>query len=165
MAQPMLAGQISQPVDERYERLLRELQQARRELTDKEGELVKLRGEHARLLTAVSYLRETLGPLYTGLRAIFGQIDLISDDLPRSMSSYGTPVVSQSNPKWESWKQKFPGKAAEMIDLLLLHEEMTTQQLVAAVHVRRQTVYEIMSKLGRANLVENNGGKYRLKEI
>lgn len=165
MAVPMLEGKVLQP-DEKYDKLLTELQRLRNDLVDRESELIKLRGEHQRLLTAVNYLREQLDPLYIGLRAIFGQIDLVSDGIPsRSSTTASQPLGQSANPKWESWKQKFPGRGAEMISLLLLHEEMSTAQLVAALKCRRQAVYEIAAKLGQAGLVSNNNGRYRLREI
>jgi hypothetical protein len=165
---PLLEGHVGKQLDEKYDRVLRDLQLARQLVADKEAELVKLRGEYQRLMTAVQYLREQLEPLHIGLSAIFGQIDLVSDGIPQSSTraaAHPPTAAAGANPKWESWKQKFPGRPAEMIDLLLVHGEMTTAQLVAALKCRRQAVYEIASKLGQAGLMSNSDGKYRLREI
>jgi hypothetical protein len=165
MAQPLqLEGKVLQPPDEKYDRLLRDLQFARQLVAEKESELVRLRSDYQRLVTAVDYLREQLDPLYTGLRAIFGQIDLVSEGVPRSTPTSGL-ALQMSNPKWDSWKKRMPGRPAEVIDLLLLHEEMSIKQLMAALKCGDKTAYNIMSRLSSAGLVSNSGGKYRLREI
>jgi hypothetical protein len=57
------------------------------------------------------------------------------------------------DPRWESWKQKLPGKPAEMIDLLLLHKSMSTKALMSAMSCSKDSVYTAARKLNGAGLL------------
>ena len=147
---------------DRLERLQRDNQRLEEQLAEAQTELTRLRGDNAKAIAAISYLQGQLLPLYNGLRAIWGQIDLVVGPDPSATPSVAQP---RSNQKWEKWKKDLPGRPAEFIDLLLLHEEMSVKQFMAAAHCGKDTVYTVMSKLGKAGLVSNSGGKYRLRDI
>jgi hypothetical protein len=113
-------------VDERdvqIETLRTENKRLQRALSDAELRADRA-GEDAN--RALSMLRRQLGPLYRALQAVFGELDAagVRDDVQAQPSAPGAPVASATDPRWESWKQKMPGRPAEMIDLLLLHGEM-----------------------------------------
>jgi hypothetical protein len=105
----------------------------------------------------VKELRKILTPLHRALQAVFGEIEEMG--LPDG----GSP--ERSNPKWESWKSKMPGRPAEFIDLLLLHGTMNRNQLMAAAHCGKDVVRVTISKLNVAGLLNKNGGQYSLKEL
>lgn len=104
---------------------------------------------------AMGNLKKQLSPLYRALQMVFGELESVGIE---------DGVSPRANPRWESWKQRLPGRPAEFIDLLLLHKSMTIKQFMAATHCGQNTAYQIVSKLGQAGVTVNNGGKYQLKE-
>ena len=128
-------------------------------------QIAELEASHAKeqVTVALTRLRSMTLPFYQLLRAVHGEIDALGiEDAPQAANG---SAAKTGNPKWDNWKQKMPGRPAEMIDLLLLHENMSTKQLMAAMHCAKDTVYQAAYKLGQAGLVVNNGGRYSLKEI
>jgi FtsZ-binding cell division protein ZapB len=108
---------------------------------------------------ALTRLRHQLQPMYDSLRVLFGEMDAVGvvDEVP-------TTVRPEGSAKWEAWKHKLGGKAAEFITELLIHGEMTGQQLKVATKCGQQTVYDTIAKLNKAQLLQKNGGKYSLRE-
>jgi transcription initiation factor IIE alpha subunit len=66
---------------------------------------------------------------------------------------------------WESWKSRLGGGCAKVIDALLLHGEMNTQQLAIACGCNRNTIPNLILKLNRAGLINKNGGRFSLKPL
>ena len=167
MADPLtLTGHVRQPdPDSRHRAQIEDL---KNELSLLQVEHAELSAKHKRLMVAVNYLREQLDPLHRGLMGIFEKMDLVEyiPTVGQSSPSPSSNSEQSSNPKWESWKQKLSGRPAEMIDLLLLHEEMGVAQLKAAMHCGVDTVYDTAKKLSVAGLLNNpSKGRYRLREI
>ncbi len=108
-------------------------------------------------------IRKQLEPLFNALQMVFGQLDAAG--VEPSVVVVASPSAPQSNTKWESWKKALPGKPAEFIDLLLVHGEMSTAQLMAAAKCAKQTVYDTAFKMKRSGILVQNGRKYRLKEL
>lgn len=101
-------------------------------------------------------LRRQLTPLYRALQAVFGELDAIGG---------AEATESATDPRWLSWKQKLPGRPAEMIDLLLLHGEMNRNQLMAGMRAGKDVVRVTISKLNTAGLLVKNGGRVSLKKL
>lgn len=109
---------------------------------------------------AVSALRTQLTPLYRALQAVFGDMDAIGgSEAPASVGE------SKATAVWDSWKSKFPGKRAAVIDALLLHGEMSTQQLAIAIGSHRNNVPGFIKELNKAGLIRKNGRLYALKAL
>lgn len=146
----LLEGEVEDP---RVVRLEDEIMRLRRQLADAENYENKARQQAGQ---AMSALRKTLAPLYRALQAVFGELDAagVEDSAP----------TSSVDPRWQSWKNKLPGRPAEMIDLLLLHGEMNRNQLMAAMHAGKDVVRITISKLNVAGLLVKNGGRVSLKQ-
>ena len=75
--------------------------------------------------------------------------------------------LSRSSAVWEDWKKKLGATAAsKIIDILLLHGQLDQTQI--RIHLgtsRMQTVYDAVSKLNKAGIINKNGGKISLKEL
>jgi hypothetical protein len=144
------------------QQLQQELYRLRGELAEKNEEIESLRAqllEAKPALQSQARLRQILSPLYIALQQVFGELRS-SENIPVS------PVGAQgANPKWEYWKQKLGGKAAEFITELLIHGEMTGRQLIVATRCSDRTMYKTISELNKAQLLNKNGGKFSLKEI
>jgi hypothetical protein len=105
-------------------------------------------------------LRQQLTPLYRALQSIFGDLDAAGvGDGPSAVAGRAT------DPRWASWKQKMPGRPAELIDLLLLHGEMNRNQVMAAMRCGKDVVRVTVSKLNVAGLLTKNGGRFSLKAL
>lgn len=153
--------QLEGEVDTRDE----ELVDARNKIMDLQHQLERAHMElaHARELSkhAVGKLRHVLNPLYEALKIIYGEMDAISPNGSSSVAS----TASGSNPKWEMWKKRFAGRGADLIDLLLIHEQMNTKQLSSALKCDPRTLAQVIYKLNQASLIQKNGNMYSLKEI
>jgi len=156
MAQLQLEGNVDRR-DEMIVELQKENDRLQSLVFKLQGELRTAQGDSAR---AVQNLRRVLGPLYLGLKQVFGEMDAIAleEDLPNSTDLRKSAV-------WETWKKKLGGKQAEFIQALLDHGEMTSIQLKVTTHSGTQTVYDTCSKLNKLGLIHKNGNKYALKEL
>jgi hypothetical protein len=103
-------------------------------------------------------LKQQLSPLFEALKMVFGELQDV--EATATISAGAASLV-----KWQSWKEKLPGRPAEFIDLLLLHNEMTGAQLQAAARCGKDTVYQTIAKLNKAQLLVKNGGKFSLKAL
>lgn len=152
-AQPDARDRVICSLEEEVRDLNEQLAEARRQLDAQRSESTRAVGE----------LRRQLQPLHLALRAIFGEIDVIVP-ADTQAAPYG-----QSNDKksavWESWKQKLSGKAPAFITELLIHGEMTGQQLMVATRCSTKTLYNTITALNKAQLLNKNGSKYSLKEL
>ena len=154
------------PDPERRRRELEaEVDDLHNQLDDKDAELRRERQKMAAVERGVAELRTVLNPLYQALQHIYGEIDAMG--VGESVSTAAAPTV-RASAAWESWKQKLGpnSAAAKIIDILMLHGELTHTQL--RIHIgtsRMQTVYDAVSKLNKAALLNKNGDKFSLKEL
>ena len=92
---------------------------------------------------------------------VFGQIEAMG------VSGSGSTAASttRNSAVWESWKQQLGGKTGAAIDVLLLHGEMSAQQLRIHLKCGNEYVYKVITKLANANLINRREGKVSLKEL
>lgn len=142
-----------------------EIEKLKREKATLEQDLAiaRLEAKHAKANAeqSVSNLRRQLEPLFMAFKQLFGEMDAIAPNA--SPSAGATP--STSNPKWEVWKQRFPGKGSQIIDLLLIQQQMNVRQLCAALKCDPRTLAQYIHKLTKADLIQKNGKDYSLKPI
>lgn len=140
--------------------LRRENERLRIELAEAQGEIRAERNKRATMERGISRLREVLSPLYGGLQMVFGEIETMG---------VGATAVQGMDPRkaavWEDWKQKMPGIPARFIDALMLHGELTQQQLRLHAKCARGSVPGVVSQLWKNGLINKNGGKISLKEL
>jgi hypothetical protein len=101
-----------------------------------------------------------LTPLHEGLCQLFDEMDKVAPG-----QGEAAPVNGKASAVWESWKKDLGGKAAEIIDALLVHGEMSVAQLRVAAKCGQQTVYDITHKMNKLGLINRNGGRYSLKKL
>ena len=82
---------------------------------------------------------------------------------PTAAANLHESSSGQSNPKWEMWKKRFPGRGSELIDLLLVHEQMNTKQLSVALKCDPRTLAQLIFKM--KPVISKNGGLYSLQNI
>lgn len=152
----LLEGVVEEPRQPIVLALEAEIGRLNRELRETRAELARARAESAH---AVAALRQQLSPLYRALQAIFGELDAIGDDAPAPASDARMQAV------WASWKSKLGSGPAKVIDALLLHGEMNTQQLAIACGVNRNTIPNWIVTLNKAGLINKNGGRFSLKSL
>lgn len=156
-------SQIRSLQQELYQRN-RQLNEATDRIRDLEAELRQTRLESDTQRFAIKSLRETLAPLYKALGAIFGEIDALGT--VESSAAAETSVPRRSSPVWDSWKNRLGGASAKIIDILMLHGELTQEQI--RIHVgtnRKQTIYDAISKLNKAGIINKRDGRISLKEL
>ena len=153
----MVTFSVPSPRDQ-LESLQRELYACNRQLAEVEEALRQERAKNATVESGVRDLRRVLSPLYQALGQVFGEIEGMG------VTSAGQPADSKSA-VWESWKQKLGGKAADAIDALRLHGEMTHTQLKIHIRCGQQTVYDTVHRLNKAGIINKNGGKISLKRL
>lgn len=150
------------PVPDEAERLRRELRGLETELREARKAEVDAKQSAADAIQAIANLRDLLEPFHTALKMIFGEIsrvdaEAVSGARPRSANGH--------DPRWEGWKSKLGGRAAEFIDLLLEHGEMNTKQFAAAARCDPRTVAITVYALNSADLINKNGGRFSLKPL
>ena len=151
------------PRDEELKELREENKKLARSLED-----ANLRAERAEQDTAraLSALRRQLTPLYKALQAVFGELDAagVGDDAQSASQPAAAPTNDRVQAVWASWKSKM-GTASVVIDALLLHGEMNTQQLAIACGKDRTTIPAYIMKLNKAGLINKNGNRFSLKRL
>lgn len=159
-----LEGRVTDPDDERA-RIVREL---RTRVIDLAGEVEVWREKYeilrettSKYEAAMRSLRVKLEPLYTSLRMLFGDLEVIPDDAPPAVFG-GAPAASGD--KWEGWKRKLGGKTAATIEALQSHP-MTRAQIRVATQSGWSTVDEVTAKLRGMGLVNKVDGKFCLVEL
>jgi hypothetical protein len=112
-------------------------------------------------------LRRQLTPLYRALQSVFSELDAagVVEETIGYASSTNNPAPPRTSAVWESWKSRMPGGPAKIIDALLVHGEMNTQQLAIATGVHRNSVPAMIFKLNKAGLLNKNGGRFSLKAL
>ncbi len=135
----------------------------RARVRDLEQELQAERLKNIGIDSGVKHLREALAPAYNGLRRIFGEMDGMGVSAEPSAQAAAKPSAA-----WDSWKQRMGpnSAAAKIIDILMLHGRLTNTQI--RIHLgtsRMQTVYDAISKLNKASLLNKNGDEFSLKEL
>jgi hypothetical protein len=158
---------ILSPLPDQTKRL-RELEaenrSIREQLEDKEDELRRERRKTATMEQGVTRLREALTPVYSGLQLIFGEIEATGVTGSSGSSTAAAPD-SRVTAVWESWKSKLGEGPSKIIDALLLHREMNTQQLAIATQYHRTSIPAFIHKLNKAGLLNKSGGRFSLKEL
>lgn len=148
-------------VDDRDETVLR----LRAQLRESETARLTEQGRANAIEAGVRELRGALNPLYQALRHVFGEMEAMGVSGGVAAGQAASP---RSSVVWDSWKQKLGGNsaAARIIDFLMVHGELNHTQI--RIHLgtnRMQTVYDAVSKLNRAGLLNKNGDKFSLKEL
>jgi predicted HAD superfamily Cof-like phosphohydrolase len=155
----MILAPKTDPAQSEIESLKRDLYARNRENADLHEALRQEQKKSAAIERGVANLRGILAPLHDGLKMIFGEIDAMGVG----------PAVSNMDPRkaavWEDWKKKLGGKAADAIDALHIHGEMTHTQLKIHMKCGQQTVYDTVHRLNKAGIINKNGGKVSLKEL
>lgn len=140
--------------------LRREVEQAERRAEYAEQEAAEERRKRVSLEKGVAALRITLRPLHEGLLIIFGEMEAMGVDMPTSAPA------AKSSAAWDSWKNRLGGVSARIIDILMLHGELNQEQI--RIHVgtnRKQTIYDAISKLNKAGIINKRDGRISLKEL
>lgn len=173
MAKPLLLDGLVGAAPEASDGMLhewrREKQHLEEEILSLHHDLDAARSHNEILERSLRALRTQLAPLHRALRAVFGEIELaVGEDSFFSFASNGGGAApsrtSGNDPRWESWKEKLPGKPAEMIDLLLLHKTMSVKALMTAMRCGKDAIYQAAYKLSQAGLLA--GSKpYSLKQL
>jgi hypothetical protein len=109
---------------------------------------------------AIQTLRAQLEPLYRALQAVFGQIELIAgNDTTTHVQDTKSVAV------WDSWKSRLGGTTSKVIDALLTHGDLNTQQLSMVTGLHRTTIPSAIFKLNKAGLINKNSGRFSLKTL
>jgi hypothetical protein len=135
------------------------LDEALRQVRNELGEALAQKETLERTIRA---LRNQLSPLHHALRAIFGEIELAVGEEEFRPVSPGAPASapnSRDDPRWESFKQTFPGIRARIIDALLVHDAMTISQLAGLLKASYNAVKDNLPALYKAGAVIKPGGK------
>lgn len=140
---------------QQIESLQRELYNRNLQLNEAQEELRKERIKIATMEQGVSSLREILGPLYGGLKMVFGEIDAMG---PASSTPKNTAV-------WEDWKRKLGGHTAKAIDALLMHGQLNRTQIRIHLRCATGTVTNVVAALNKAGLINKSGDGISLKEL
>lgn len=128
----------------------------RQQLREAREELAAERAKESCVEEGVAQLRHILSPLKEGLDRIFGILPVGGES---------SSLAPRHIAVWESWKQKLGEGPAKVIDALLLHREMNTQQLAIATGYHRTTIPAFVHKLTKAGLLNKNSGRFSLKEL
>jgi hypothetical protein len=166
---PMLEGETVDTGAE-VRRLKDQIEQLESDLAVAKAEAARVKAQCDR---ALRNLRHQLSPLHMALKDVFGELDAsgVTDDAPAETGGaqfQGGPTPGQDSrvaKVWESWKQKLGEGPAKVIDALLMHGEMNTQQLAIVTGYHRTTVPGFIYKLNKAGLLNKSGGKFSLKQL
>ena len=143
----------------------RQLNEAESHIADLEAELLRERAKGKQVERGAQRLREVLSPLHEAIGMVFGEIDAMGIEAPAQTSAPGG-VDTRKAAVWEDWKSRLGGFAAKAIDALLLHGELSTDQMMIHLRTsRRQTVHDTVSKLNKAGIIAKRDGKVSLKAL
>lgn len=159
----LLEGEVTHderdPFNVRLEQLEQENTELRDELRAARAAIDSAKREATR---ALGVLRRQLNPLYRALQSVFGELDAAGIDDGYQPATSASPRVSAV---WENWKSKLGAGPAKCIDALLLHGELSTQQLSVATGYHRNTVPQYVSALHKNGLITKNNGRFALKQL
>lgn len=139
-----------------------EMAALRRQLAQTDEALRLERIKTGAIEAGVRKLKSATTPLYHALQLIHDQIDAMGIESSASTSG------GDSDPRWQSFKNTFPGVPARIIDALLTHREMSITQLSGLLKAHYNTVSNALSSLAKAGAVTKDGGRngqYRLKGL
>lgn len=148
-------GRVVESVADDRDELRRRIRHLESQLEDARSEAHHAKGQARNALRSLQNLQRILTPFRNAILGIFGELEDVG------VSSGGGEIDA----RWQSWKEKLPGKPASVITALLEHRELTVKQLMAATKSGQNTIYQVMSKLGKLNLVNSSGGKYSLRAL
>lgn len=151
--------------DQELDRALRLIESLERDLATERENIQKERQKSMNIKRALANLKEKLNPMHNAINLIYSDLDAAGIEVDESnTAAAGTaPSTHVGSAKWESCKQRMPGHPAELIDLLLIHKEMTVQQMAGLGHMGKQSVYRAIAKLTGAQLLNKAGGRFSLK--
>lgn len=123
-------------------------------------------------------LQEQIADLEETLNSQAAKIDAMEQFLKRIQHGLASifsdvPVETASTPKagrpgvWDSWKRKFPGKCADMIDALLEQGELSRFSLASltAQNPRSGSYNQNIYKLNKHELIVKRGDKITLRSL
>lgn len=163
-AMRLIEGEVEDPRDRQIAELRDELQELTLKLQRADAATWLAKQEANRALEA---LRRQLGPLYRALQAVFGELDSagVADDAAPSAGAGQPAQNSRVAAVWASWKSKLGRGEGKVIDALLVHGEMNTQQLAIAIGQHRNSIPRLIFSLNRAGLIDKAGGRFSLKKL
>jgi hypothetical protein len=152
-------------VSELYQRI----EDLESELRTARQETLKAKRESEDAIRAITALRAQLMPLHRALRAIFGEINLVVPEdqpvAPEGTQPRSNAPAAEGGDKWNYWKARFPGRPAEVIDLLLVQGEMNLSQLASVLRCDRSNLSkQAIFKLNKAGLIIKNGNNFSLRK-
>jgi hypothetical protein len=167
MAQRLLEGVEGEYLPEEsgdLEELRERVSQLEDDLRREKAARLKAENENRSLIAAMEKLRQMLSPFHRLLRGVFGEIEVvIGPESAESRSPFPSASPSNANdPRWESYKQTFPGVAAQIIDALLSHQQMTYGQLKTLLRRDYNTIKNAAAKLRQAGAIIKEGTMCRL---
>ena len=151
--------------DRQLESLKEQLREAREQLEQVEQELAAERSKRKSVERGVQEMRKVLAPLYGALQLLHGEMDAMGIGASPQAETGNGSFEQTKVAVWESWKKKLGGKAADAIDALRLHGEMTHTQLKIHIRCGQQTVYDTVHRLNKAGIINKNSGRISLKEL
>lgn len=157
MTQALLPG----PPDDAT-RLRREIAGLEQELQTAKNEAAQAKLGAADAIQAIRALRHQLEPFYKAFKMVFGEISRV--DAAKMGADSAVVGSSALSAKWEMMKEKLGHREAQIIDALQ-HGGMTAKQLTPVLHWDIKTVYRVTQKMKDAGLLNNDGGKFSLREL
>lgn len=151
--------------DRQLESLKEQLREAREQLEQVEQELAAERSKRKGVERGVQEMRRVLAPLYGALQLLHGEMDAMGIGVSPQAETGNGSYDQKKAAVWESWKKKLGGKAADAIDVLALHGELNADQLRLHLHCATNYVYNVISQLNKAGIINKNGGRISLKEL
>lgn len=154
----LIEGNVEDPQETRIADLEQENEDLRQQVSALKFQVGDAQRQSAQSLTN---LRKQLSPLYRALQNVFGELDKAG---VADVAMDGGVLPPRVSAVWESWKQRL-GSTSKLIDALLLHGEMNTQQLSVTTGFHRTTIPAHIFKLNKNGLLNKNGGKFSLKQL
>lgn len=141
--------------------LMRKVKRLEGERDDAIQALADEKKKTASMVRAIANLREILNPVHQGLRAIFGEIEAVGVNEVTPAAAAGGSAPSSY---WDEMKKRWPGKATDIISVLLLQKSLNATQLAHATRSGINTVYKAVEKMVNAGVVQKSGKIYSLIE-
>lgn len=155
----MLSRQPQQSYHEaRVRQLEADLSRAINDKQQLEQALFEERARNSNAADGIMRIREILSPLWIALQHLYGAID-------QSGIAGASPSQQKHSDLWNDWKSKLGGREAQAIDVLLKHGKMKKEALKIHLKCGNTSLYEVVAKLDRANLIDKDGAFVSLKEL
>lgn len=165
MTKGLLEGGTRSPeeLEEELQDLRMQVRGLKQELKDANDALEAAKSGSVAATRAMENLRKALEPIHRALKMVFRELDAAGikadDHAPEHSAS-----PSGASARWQSFKKRFPGRPAELIDLLLELGEMKTTQIATALRCDSRTVSRTVRVLNKAGVIAKNEGRFSLKE-